>query len=141
VRVIIPSKLWIGNATDARDLRRIHDVGISAIVDLAFEEPVPQFTRELIGLRIPIADDSSNATELLAIAIETTASLIRRSIPTLVACSAGMSRSPSIVAAALALVWERPPEDVLQEIIAENPHDVPPLLWSDVKKEYNRLIQ
>jgi len=139
MREIIESRLWLGGVSDACDLRRIHDIGISAIVDLAIEETVPQLTRELIYCRIPITDGSANTPEVLTAAIETTASLIRKGIPTLVACSAGMSRSPSIVAAALALVREQSPDDVLQELIAGSPHDVSPLLWSNVKKAYNEL--
>jgi protein-tyrosine phosphatase len=137
---LIPRRLWLGNARDARDLGCVHDTGIRAIVDLALEESAPALTRDLIYCRIPIVDSSGNAAELLATAIETTASFIRKRIPTLVACSGGMSRSPSIVAAALAIVRNQSPNDVLQELISGNPHDVSPLLWSDVKREYNAII-
>ena len=58
MREIIPSQLWLGNAMDVRDLRRILDLGISAIVDLALEESVPQITREIIYCRFPIVDGS-----------------------------------------------------------------------------------
>ena len=139
MRAIIPSQLWLGNAMDARDLRCIHDAGIHAIIDLAFEEAVPQITRELIYFRIPITDGSANTPEILTAAIETTASMIRKTIPTLVACSAGMSRSPSILAAALALVRGQSPDEMLQELIAGNPHDVSPVLWSHVKRAYDGL--
>ena len=136
MREIIRSQLWLGNAMDARDPRRVHDVGARAIVDLALEEALPQLTREMIYLRIPITDGSANAPAILTTAIETTASLIRKSIPTLVVCSAGMSRAPSIVAAALALVRGQAPDDVLIDLVAERPHDVSPVLWAAVKNAY-----
>jgi len=139
MREIIPSQLWLGNAMDVSDLRRIHDLGISAIVDLALEEPMPQLTREIIYCWFPIVDGSGNTPELLSAAIETTVSFIRKSVPTMVACSAGMSRSPAIVAAALALVHGESPDDSLQSMITGNPHDLSPPLWSDVKNVYNRL--
>jgi predicted protein tyrosine phosphatase len=130
MREIEPGRLWIGNAVEARDLRRVLDLGVQAIVDLAMQElPLP-VTRELVYLRIPIVDGGNDAWRL-AIAIDAVVKLLRSEIPTLVFCSAGMSRSPAIVAAALSLVRCRPADEVLQEIAAQMPHDVSPLLWRD----------
>ena len=39
MREVIPSKLWIGNALDARDIRGVLGCGIAVIIDLAIEEP------------------------------------------------------------------------------------------------------
>ena len=129
---IDPGRLWIGNAVEARDLRRVLDLGVEAIVDLAMQElPLP-LTRELVYLRIPIVDGGGNDAQRLAIAIDAVVQLLRRQVPTLVACSAGMSRSPAIVAAALAHVYQRPPAEILQQIVARMPHDLSPLLWRDV---------
>jgi protein-tyrosine phosphatase len=139
MREVDPLKLWLGNARDARSPRALHDVGVETVVDLAIEEPVAQLTRDLIYCRIPIHDGAENAPRSLAIAIEITASLIRREIPTLVACSAGMSRSPSIIAAALSLVRQRAPDEMLKEIIDGNPNDVSPALWADVKKSLSLI--
>lgn len=140
MREIIPSQLWIGNAGDVRDQRRLHETGIFAIVDLAFEESHPPLARELIYCRIPLTDGSGNAPELVAAAIEAAASLIRKEIPTLVACSAGMSRSPSIAAAALAIVCKQPPSEVLEELTAKGPHDISPAFWRDVVDAYDRIV-
>ena len=139
MREIISQRLWLGNAGDARDIRRVHDLGVVAIVDVAFEESVPQLTRDLIYCRFPIVDGSGNAPEVLVAAIEALVSFIRKHVPVLVTCGAGMSRSPAIVAAALALVRNQSPEDALQQLIAGNPHDVSPPLWSEVKDAYNEL--
>ena len=118
---------------DVRDLRKVHDASILAIVDLAIEELLPELTRELIYCRVPLVDGSSNSLTRLAVAIETTASLIRKKVPTLVACGAGMSRAPSIAAAAIALVRNQSPDKTLQELVAENPHDISPALWARVR--------
>ena len=48
-------------------------------------------------------DGTGNPTWLLRTAAETVASFLRFDTPTLVHCSAGMCRSPSIAAAAIAL--------------------------------------
>ncbi|HUE73085.1 MAG TPA: dual specificity protein phosphatase [Pirellulaceae bacterium] len=129
---IEPGRLWIGNALEARDLKRVLDLGVEAIVDLAMQElPLP-VTRELVYLRIPIVDGGGNDARRLATAIDAVVKLSRCEVPTLVFCSAGMSRSPAIVAAALSLVHNRPPDEVLLEIAARMPHDVSPVLWRDV---------
>ena len=77
--------------------------------------------------------DLGNTSGSLCLAIETAARLINTSVSTLVACSAGMSRSPAIVAAALALVRGQSPDDALVELVAQIPHDVSPRLWGDIK--------
>ena len=140
MREVIPRQLWLGNAKDARDLPRLLDTGIRAIVDLALEELPPELTREIVYCRFPLLDGAGNAPELLSVAIDTTASLIGKRVPTLVSCGAGMSRSPAIVAAALAIARDDAPDDCLQELVAGKPHDVSPPLWNDVKAAYIRLL-
>jgi len=139
MREVIPDRLWIGNAMDVRDVARIHAAGITAVVDLAGEEPLPQLTRDLTYCRFPLVDGSDNPIELLACAVAATVRLMRSEIPLLVACSAGMSRSPAIVAAALSLVRSRSPHTLLQDLIAAAPHDISPPLWADVNKALDQL--
>ena len=67
------------------------------------------------------------------VAIDTTASLICGSVPTLVACDGGMSRSPAIVAAALAVVEDTAPERELERVAAAGPHDVSTSFWAEVR--------
>jgi len=140
MRETIVKEIWLGNAIDARDASRLHDLGIRAVIDLAFEEPPAQLTRDLTYCRFPIVDGSGNAPELLYSAIATTSTLIGKRVPLLVACGAGMSRSPSILAASLALVHGQSPYAVLRKLIEANPHDVSPPLWADVKSAYSELV-
>jgi protein-tyrosine phosphatase len=65
-------------------------------------------------------------------AIETTASLIRFKAPTLVCCSGGMSRSPCVAAGAIAIVKGVEPQEALQSIIRNQPHDISPAMWEAV---------
>ena len=141
MREIEPGRLWIANAVEARDLRRVLDLGVEAIVDLAMQEPPLTVTREMIYLRIPIVDGGGNDQRRLTGAIEAIVNLLRREIPTLVTCSAGMSRSPAIVAAALSLLQNRRPDEVLAWIAARMPHDISPLLWRDVQAAADSLRQ
>jgi hypothetical protein len=132
MREVVPGQLWIGNARDSRDLAGLISLGISAIVDLAFEElPVPA-PRDMISCRFPLLDGPENTPEVLCAAITTTVALIRSGVPLLVACSGGMSRSPAIVAASLAITRNIPPHDALREVSEKSAHDVSPGLWSAI---------
>lgn len=133
MRQVAPHELWIGHAGDARNLRAILDVGVAALVDLAAAElPVP-VTRDLVYCRFPVVDGPGNPPWLLRLAVDTTAALLRARTPTLVFCAAGMSRSPAIAAAALALVSGRPPDECLEGLAASRPCDLASGLWQAVK--------
>ena len=133
MRCITANHLWIGNAIDARTPVRLHEIGIVAVVDLAVDEPIAQLSREMVYCRFPLLDGAGNDPAVLRAAAETTASLIRDKVPTLVSCSAGMSRSPAIVAAATALVRQTDPDECLLELIDAAPRDVSPPLWAELK--------
>jgi len=134
----IPGRLWLGNSSDARDLKAIHASGIVAIIDLAHEEIPALLSRDLTYCRFPLVDGATQP-ELLSVAIQVTRAMIENGTPTLVACGAGMSRSPAIVSAALAIVRQQHPKACLQELTAGRPHDVSPELWSAVEKIVLRL--
>jgi len=131
--------LYLGNALDARDLRRLYELEIAAVVDLAIEEVPAQLGREIVYCRFPLVDGAGNADWLLRAAIETTCGFVPGRVKTLVACSGGMSRSPAIVAAVLALQSGKSPDECLLELVAGHPHDVSPLLWQDLRELWNRL--
>lgn len=135
MRRIDGSSLWIGTARDARDIKGVLDAGIEAIVDLAImSEPVVP-TRELAYLRFPLIDGEGNLPWLIRMAVHAVEGLVRFGVPTLVACDGGMSRSPTIAAAAM---WSRAPDVSLDEVLAKvthgGPADVHPALWSEVKR-------
>lgn len=129
----IAGQLWIGNAMEARDTRRLLDLGIAALIDLAIEELPPPLVREIIYCRIPLTDGGGNRPDQLSLAIATVASLLRGQIPCFVFCGAGMSRSPAIAAAACSIAKGCEADEMLQQIVADHPHDISPQLWSDVK--------
>jgi len=133
MQAILPH-LFLGNALDARDLRRLHELQIAAVIDVALEEPPAQLSREIAYCRFPLTDGGCNPPWLLRAAIETTLSLLDESITTLVACSGGMSRSPSIVAAVLSIAHRREASECLLELVRNHPHEVSPPLWTDVKE-------
>lgn len=133
MREVIPGKLWLGNAADARKLDLILDAGIAAVVDLALEELAPPLPRSTVYCRFPVVDGEQGCQPILRTAIETVASLVKKEIPTLVFCRAGMSRSPSVVAAALSLVQGGSPNDWLARVVQGFPHDVSAEFWATVQ--------
>ena len=106
---------------------------ICAVVHLALEEPASQFPREIIYCRFPLLDGSGNSRTILKTTVVTVTTLIEAKVPTLVACSGGMSRSPAIVAVALARAKEESPDKWLTKIAEMGPHDVAPSLWNEVR--------
>ncbi len=130
---IPPYPVWVGHLGEGADFRKVFDHGIRALVHLALEEPSPQPPRELIVCRFPLLDGGGNRSELLALAIRTTAALLKLHIPTLVFCGGGESRSPAVTAAALSLAFGGTLEESLQRIVQHHPSDVSPGLWQEIK--------
>jgi hypothetical protein len=131
---IIPHHLWIGHAGEGRDFRHLFDEGIRAVVEVAVEEPPSQPPRELVYCRFPLLDGADNDPDLLMLAIQTTTSLLRARLPTLVCCDNGMSRGPAVAAAALSLAQQVAPEECLARVAKHHPSDVSPGFWSDVTR-------
>lgn len=122
---------------DARNVKAIYENQIRAVVDLAINEPPAQLGREIIYCRFPLNDGGGNNDGLIAIAVRTIAAMIRNKTRTIVACSAGMSRAPTIAAASVALMTGRDPDECLADIITNAPNDVSPILWAHIKRVYN----
>ena len=133
MRGIPDESLWLGHAGDVRDLTSLLATGVRAVVDLAWEEPPASLTRDLAYARFPLVDGIGNSTWMLRAAIETSSSLLRSDTPTLIYCSAGMSRSPCIAGAALALIRELSAEEALRRVVRSGPADVSPGLWAEVR--------
>jgi hypothetical protein len=133
MREIISRRLWLGNAADACNVEGIMQAGILAVIDLAAEQAMPTLPRSLVYCRFPILDGQQSAPAVLRAAIEAIVSLLSKEIPTLVFCSAGMSRSPAVLAGALSVLQGGSPDDRLRQIALGHPHDVSPQLWQDIR--------
>jgi protein-tyrosine phosphatase len=132
MRDIHQDLLWIGNAVDIRTPEKLFDVGISAVVDVAYEELPAQLPRGLIYCRFPINDGGGNDPAVLRQAVQTIYDLIAAGTRTIVACSVGMSRSPAIAVAALSVYLAEAPVDIILRLRESAPLDVSGQLWSDV---------
>lgn len=132
MREIIPGQLWIANALQVRDIRTTLAQGVTAVIDLAMEEPPIAYPRDILYCRFPLLDGTGNPQHLLTACVDTVAKLVEANRPTVIACSAGMSRSPVIAAAAIAQVKGTSLESSLLKLTATGPHDVSPALLNDV---------
>ena len=124
--------LWTGNAGDVREPRVLFESGIGAVIDLAIEELPAQLPRQLVYCRFPLVDGGGNHPEILRLAVQTTVELIASGTRTLVACSAGLSRSPTIATFALAAYLGHSPEDLLSKINETRSIELHGALWNDV---------
>jgi protein-tyrosine phosphatase len=138
MRQIAERGLWLGSAGDLREVRRVLDAGIAAVVELADDEPFANLSRELVRFRFPLSDGGENPSWLLQLAAESVAALLRANVQVLVCCSAGMSRSVCIAAAAIALVDRLSFHQALTALVDSRPADVSPRLVEQVQRALER---
>jgi hypothetical protein len=141
MRQIEELSLWIGTARDARDIKSVLGLGIKAIIDLALEEAPIHPTRDLVYLRFPLVDGTGNPAWLLRAALAMVEESIRSRVPTLVACAAGMSRSPAVTAVATASFLGLDPVGLLKSMNECGPIDVSPTLWQELLAARNPTQQ
>ncbi|MCX7420667.1 MAG: dual specificity protein phosphatase family protein [Planctomycetia bacterium] len=135
MRQISPFAVWLGHVGDTRDWRMVFDVGIQAIVDLAGNEPPASPPRDLIYCRFPLVDGAGNSVDLLEAAVTTLEHFIRTNIRVLVYCSAGLSRTPAVAAAALARVTGQSLDESLAIVQRSGSADISPGLWASLQSD------
>ena len=118
--------LWLGHAGDLRTPAAALGAGIEAIVELADSEPPAPLPRDLVRCRFPLSDGGDNPPWLLRLAAESVAALLRAGVPTLVCCSAGMSRSVCVASGGMALAEGRSLHEALALAVGSGPADVTP---------------
>jgi protein-tyrosine phosphatase len=132
--------LWLGHAGDGRDYPAAHREGIRALVQLAAEEPPDSPPRDFLYSRFPIMDGHANDCDVLILAVNFVADLLRLEVPTLLYCSAGLSRSPALAAVALALHTDRGLDACLRKVAQCRRVDVSPGLWSYLHEVFDVIL-
>ncbi|MBI5757233.1 MAG: protein phosphatase [Planctomycetales bacterium] len=132
MRCVEPFSLWLGGRGEMSDLSGVLALGVEAIVDLADAEPPLALPRNLIHVRLPLADGGGNPIWLMRLAVEVVERLVNGNVPTFVCCQSGMSRSPSVVALALSRVTGQSPAESLARCVGSGPSDVSPALWREL---------
>lgn len=125
---------------DARDPQAIFAMGIKMVVDIAYEEPPARLPRQLGYCRFPINDGGGNDRQWLVPAIRTVVTSLQMQQPVLIACSAGMSRSPMLAAFALSHWLQLEPEKIIETMTAaRHPLQLHPQLWADFQQASCRI--
>jgi protein-tyrosine phosphatase len=130
---ISPHPLWIGTVGDLKDPRRLYDLGIRAVVQLAYEDSSVTLPHDFTSCRFPLVDGGDNDADVLQLAIDTVTRLVERKFATLVCCGAGLSRSPAIVAAALTRITKKPFADCVSHVAMQRPCDIHPALFAQIQ--------
>ena len=129
----VPSTLlWIGNAHEARDPAELSEQGIKCVVDLAIDELPSSLPRDFIYCRFPLVDGQGNEKILVRQCVQTVANFVELGTPTLIACSAGLSRSPTIAVFAVAHAKKTSIEQVFDWIKDTKRFDIHSGLWQEV---------
>ena len=136
---IHPNLLWIGHAIDVREPQPIFNAGITAVIDVAYEEPPAQIPRQLTYCRFPLNDGGGNDPKILLQTLMTATDFLRSNTRTIIACSAGMSRSPTVAAFALAHHLDQKPDEVITRIADIRSLELKPELWADMLKTFDKL--
>lgn len=127
------TRLRLGASRDLLNISAVFDAGITAIVDLGIEEPIPALPRQINYCRFQITDDANNSDKQLAAAITTIRSLLTADHIVLLCCAAGLSRSIAVASAVVASVRGCRPDECLKEIGELKHTDVNPLLWNQIR--------
>jgi len=139
VNQILPYRLWVGHADDGRDFRKLLELDLKALVQVAIEEAPLQPPRELLYCRFPLLDGIDNRPESISLALTTTAALVRDHVPTLICCGAGMSRAPLIAAAGMSLGHGEQLDVCVQHVAKYHRCDISPGLYSEVRAALDTL--
>lgn len=131
--------LWIGHAFDVREPGPLFDAGITAVVDVAYEEAPARLPRQLIYCRFPLNDGGGNDESVLLQTIQTLVDLLNSGTRTIVACSAGMSRSPTVAAFGLAAHLSQEPDDVIARIAEIKSLELKGALWIDIANVFSQV--
>jgi len=128
----IRPNLYVGNMQDAKVAQPLTDAGITAILNVSYENDDPvYFVKQMRYIKIGLADSSENTKYMRDLAINALVALLNEGETVLVHCSAGVSRAPFVAAQALAKIENKDPDLMLQEIRNERTIVIKGALWLD----------
>lgn len=98
----VAQNLFVGTAEDASDEATVQDHYITVVVSLTHNDPAGDVPADLTHEAVPMMDGPQNSRDAFERAVNTVLSHLAAGDKTLVHCSAGASRSPTVAATALA---------------------------------------
>lgn len=126
-------KLYLGNASDARNADTLRAVGVDIVLNVAIDlnpVEVPGITYANHGL----IDGPGNTTEAFESAVLFLNSVVSEGKTVLVHCHVGMSRSPTVVAKHLSMKESREFDDCVEELKSIRPIVNPDINLIDLAK-------
>lgn len=129
MREVIEGRLFQGHQGDLLERGGLERRGIDAVVQVALEEVLPGLSREIVQCHFPVHDGAGARADDLRTAIRAVVMLVGEDRRVLVCCSAGMSRSVSITAAALAVLENLDPVAARSRVLGGESGDVAPQTW------------
>lgn len=138
----VAESLFVGTIEDAGAEALLRTNGITRIISLTHASPDTGFPKFASVTRIPIIDGPRNDRERFGTAVEAVCSALESGDSVLVHCSRGASRSPSVAAAAHAIVRGSSIEQAFTQVAkhrdACDPHDTLVRQAVAVVREHNK---
>lgn len=105
---LIQNNLYLGNSGDAKNLSALLDHNINVVLNVAIDLSYQVWHKydhgkELVQYKVGMTDGLNNPPELFVAAVLTLKGLLDRDNKVLIHCHQGRSRSPSVIAAYLAI--------------------------------------
>lgn len=86
--------LYVSGMKEASDPQIIHDLGITAILNVAYEVDLPVWPPQKVRqVKVGMADNNENPESLKELAVDTAEKLLNSGEKLLINCAAGWSRS------------------------------------------------
>ncbi len=118
--------LFLGDIYDASDDAALRDADVDAVLSLSQGDPETPFPDALRVVRVPLIDGPRNEFEDFCDAADELRALLGSDRTVFVHCRAGVSRSVSVTAAALALRDDSPVDEAIDAVrdarSVANPH-------------------
>ena len=129
--------LYVGSIRDAENLEQLKGAGIEALLSLAYPVDHPDI---LLGY-VPFDDGEPIPEDVLYKALSFVRRQRREGRKVLIACSAGVSRSPSIAIAVLHELAGYPLVDAFRAVIDRVHKAFPdPALWNSLCRHYGQMV-
>ena len=118
----IRDNIYIGGYKDVGDGREMRAMGITAVLNVAYELDDPaMYPTEVRYVKVGLSDSSENKDYMKALAVSTLVQMLQEGEIVLVHCAAGLSRSVYAAAMAMAVIDGKDWHDTFAEIQKEHP--------------------
>lgn len=137
----IDPQIVLGALPFRRDVKRLKELGVTAVVNTCLEYPGPVDEYRACGLEqfhMPTVDFTHPNYEDVVNAVEFIERQVRQNGKVYVHCKAGRARSATVVMCWLIKSLQKPATEIQQLLLAKRPHVNPRLYQRPVVQEFER---